>query len=288
MTTEGSNAITDLTGNPAPSPLIDADEPPEVIRPAPAADEQKTEPETTDETVDPKETQEEETRKQSRRQRKLERERDARVRAETRAEIAERELARVRTVQPTAEAEPSRDQFEDYESYLDARTEFRAKKTAQETLKAEREAQERTTSQTREQTEHQKQAEDWAKREKEYIAKNPDFEERVNPFVEGDLQEFSREARMLMVELGPEILDHLAQNPDVVDDIIKLSPLRQVAALGKIDLSAPDKGDETKKREPAPAPAKHVRQGSTAPASLSDDMGAYIEQRRKQGARWAR
>ena len=252
--------------------------------PATDADEQKTEPDATDENAD---------KKPSRRQRKLQHEREARAAAEARAEAAERALAEVRA--KTAPTEPKLEDFASEAQWLRACQKFDADQARQT-----QPAQSLDRSQAR-------MAEDWQEREKEFIAEVPTFEKDVAPFLKTEIEYFSQAAREKIVELGPEVLHYLATHPDEADDIIELSPRRQVAALGRIDVSKAvgptggDAGDEADEgaeevrsvpkppsRPEPPAPAKHTRQGSTVPAGLSDDMDAYIQQRRKQGARWAR
>jgi hypothetical protein len=296
MENDGINAA--LLSDPVPSPLVDADEPAAAkpkaagaqsaavkADPATDADEQKTDtPDATDENAD---------KKPSRRQRKLQMEREARSAAEARAEAAERALAEVR-----AKSAPTEPRLEDYDSeaqWLRACQRFDAQQAAQQAPRAEPVD-----------TGRQRMAEDWNEREKEFVAEVPTYERDVMAFVESEIGYFSQAAREEIVKLGPEVLHYLATNPDVADDIIELSPRRQVAALAKLDVSKAtgltdgdagdeDEGERVVQRAPKPAsrpeppaPARHTRQGSTAPAGLSDDMDAYVTQRRKQGARWAR
>lgn len=297
---ENSGINAELLSDPVSSPLVDADEPTTAkpkteggdtaakANPATDADEQKTDtPDATDENAD---------KKPSRRQRKLQIEREARSAAEARAEAAERQLAEVRA--KSAPTEPDRNSFDSDAEWLRACQKFDAQQASQV-----RPAESVDTS-------RQRIAEDWTERERDFVAEVPTYEKDVLGFVEKEIQYFSQAAREKIVELGPEVLHYLATNPDVADDIIELSPRRQVAALGQLDVSkagAPqggDAGDETDEDDVAapprraskpiasrpepPAPARHTRQGSSQPAGLSDDMDAYIAQRRKQGAVWAR
>lgn len=297
----GNNAA--LLGNPAVSPLIDADEPTTAkaevkADPAPAAEDNKADrPDATDENADPGDK---EHQKQSRRQRKLQIERDARIRAETRAEIAERALAeRAKAPAVTAVAEPKREDFDSDDAFLKAFIRHEAKQELAEGQKTEREAQQRREAQSKTQAAHQAVADEWTKLENDFKLKVPTFEDDIEDFLEADIGKFPPVTRQAIVEFGPEILHHLGTHPEVVAEILKLSPARQVAALGKIDVSGGPGSDADAEEEieaPAPRPrapeppppARHVRQGSSAPAGLSDDMDVYVQQRRKQGARWAR
>lgn len=300
MENSGNNA--ELLSDPVPSSLIDADEPATAkpkaegsnaaakADPAPVADAEKTDtPDATDENAET-----DEAKKPSRRQRKLQLEREARAAAEARAEAAERALMEVRA--KAAPAEPRIEDFASEAQWLRACQIYdREQASARQTQLAQ------TSDRTQERL-----AQDWLEREKDFVLDVPTYEKDVGEFVQREIQYFSQQAREEIVKLGPEVLHYLATNPDVADDIIELSPRRQVAALAKLDISkavgltdgdASDEGLEGARvpasksiasRPDAPPPARHTRQGSTQPAGLSDDMDAYIAQRRKQGARWAR
>lgn len=298
-----------LLSNPVPSSLIDHDEPAPAkaevkANPAPAAEDNKTDtPDATDENADPSgETPEQKAQKQSRRQRKLERERDARIRAETRAEMLERELQAVKAPKQVAaeSGEPKIDGINPktgvawtLDEYVAAASKYEADKRFDERQAADQKASQQRDAQTRASAAEQKVAEEWVKQEKELEARIPSYQEDVESFTEEYIPKLSMPVRQALAEFGPAVLHHLATHEDEVEAMLKLSPARQVAALGRIDATvkadaAPEQEPPSRRTPEPPAPARHVRQGSTQPAGLSDDMDAYIEQRRKQGARWAR
>lgn len=273
---------------------------PEETKPAPAAEEQKTEqPAAAEETAQPEETTEQqEAKKQSKFQRRLDRQKTARIQAETRAEIAEKRLAELEAQskpQPSGEKEPQRNDIDPktgaeytYEDYLRAVAKYDAKQETDKTLKAEREARQGKEKQGTEAARNEKLAKDWTEREKTFQSATKDYEETVMPFVDDELQSFSQQARMAIVEseVGPNLLHHLATHLEEAERIAGLSPNRQIAELGKLEekISAPPK-----KTTSAPAPITPVNGGKTASKDISKMSQEEYEQHRKsQGARWAR
>ena len=123
-----------------PQPLIDVDPP------APDAEEQKTEEtpspaaaaeETKPEAAETPEQQE--ARKQSRRARARERAAAELAAAQTEARLLREQLARLNShPQQEASGEPKREQFDDYETYLEKRAEWIADQKVEQRLKAER------------------------------------------------------------------------------------------------------------------------------------------------------
>lgn len=221
--------------------------------PASGAEEQKPEgdpgakpEETTQET-----TEQQEARKQSKFQRRLERQKTARIQAETELRITKERLASLeaQSQQKPESGEPQRDQFESYEAYIEARAEWRADQKVSERLKADREASQAREQQGQRAAGQEKVAQEWAKRESEFQKATPDYLEVVTPFVDadGELHQLSAAAKAAIVELGPEVLHHLAKNLDIVERIADLSPVRQVAEIGKLDVKA---------EKPAPKPSK--------------------------------
>jgi len=82
---------------------------------------------------------------------------------------------------------------------------------------------------------------------------------------------------------GPELAYHMAQHPEIAEELNKLTPVKAAIRLGRLEtaLAAPVAKSTTK----APAPISPIR---SAPARQTDlakaSMNDYIEMRRKQGA----
>ena len=262
-------------------------------QPAPGAEEQKPNPPPEGEA--PPETQAEtteqqEARKQSKFQRRLDRQKTARIEAETRAKIAEERLAKLeaQSQQQQGSDEPKEADFADYTQY----TRALAKYEAQQVVKAEREeaakAQQGKEKQQQANAVTEKVAKAWAEREASFQAATKDYEAVVQPFADEELQSFPMQTRMAIVEsdVGPALLYHLAQNPDVVERIADLSPVRQIAELGKLEtkLSMP-----ARKTTSAPAPASTTSGNRSVTQDLSKmSQAEYEAYRAKQGASWAR
>lgn len=270
------------------------------IPPAPDADEKKSDiPAATDDNAKAEETPEQqEAKKQSRRAAKREREIAAKAALETENRMLREQLARTAPKEPAAAAEsgePKREQFEDYEKYLEARADWRADQRVEAKLKAEREASQGREKQAKDSIASETTAKAWAEREKAFIATTKDYEEVVGAFVEDGLDSFSKGARELIVEseLGPQLLHHLGTHDDVAERIAKLSPNRQIVELGKLEDSLAPQSEQQaapKKVSSAPAPIKPVGQGRGSTNGYHDNMSdaEYKEWRSKNGARWAR
>lgn len=215
-----------------------------VETPAPATEETQVE-------------QESEEKKQSRFQRRLDRQKAARIAAETEARLLRERLAEVSKPAVT-DNEPTRDQFENYEDYVEARATWRAEQKAAELV--DKRLRDRDESDLRSKETQQTQAisNQWTKREEAYSDANPDYEDLVAPFVQEEMQQIDASARRAIVEsdLGPNILHYLAKNPDEAERIAELSPLRQVAEIGKLEVivSKP----QPKKASNAPEPITPV------------------------------
>lgn len=263
--------------------------------PAAAAEDKKPEPNEGDPPAS-ETTEQQEARKQSKFQRRLERQKTARIQAETEARLLRE---RVATLEAQSQAkpgtgEPQRDQFESYEAYIEARADWRADQKVKEALDADRKASQAREQQGRQSQGMEQVAQSWTKRETEFQATAKDYLDVVTPFVEEDLGSFSQPARAAIVEsdIGPQVLYHLAQNPDEAERIAALSPVRQVAELGKIEVSL-SKAAETPapaKVSKAPAPITPVKSGRSTVQGFNDNMSdaEYREWRKNHGARWAR
>lgn len=273
-----------------PQPLIDVDPP------APVADDKKPDevkeepaPPADDKTGNAETPEQAEEKRQSRRARARERAAAELAAAQTEARLLRERLASFeKPVQKDESAEPKREQFEDYEAYLERRAEWIADQKVEQRLNAERQQRESAERQNTAKTQQERVAQDWGKRESEFIKKTPDYVETVTPFVEQEIGVLSDPARQAIIESGPQVLHHLATHPDEVERIAALSPLRQSAEILKLEESV---SKPAPARLPtAPDPIKPVPQGRNAPAGYSDNMSTdeYKAWRKTQGATWAR
>ena len=211
----------------------------------------------------------------------------ARHEAERRAAEAERQLAEFRAAkqqEPAAPAgKPALDQFQDYDSYVEAVAEWRAG----EAVRAALSANEQKTQAAAQAAQNKQRTESWAKNQAAVRQAIPDYDEVVGlsevvvaPHVTDTILESDR---------GPEVAYYLAQHPEKADQINGLSPIAAARAIGRIEASLPELPVAARISK-APAPIKPVSASSSAPIGISDDMSteAYRAARAKQGAWWAR
>jgi hypothetical protein len=264
----------------------------EAHQPAPGAEDQKPVPATPEDTVEAQQEtpEQQEAKKQSKFQRRLDRQKTARIAAETETKLLRERLEKLESQpkQSQETGEPKREDFQDYETFLRAVVKYDAKQISDQTLKADRDAQQGKEKQQQAAAGSENLAKAWAERETTFQAANKDYETVVQSFAEDELQTFSQPARMAIVESdsGPALLYFLAKNPDEAERIADLSPVRQIAELGKLEgkVSMP-----AKKTTSAPAPASTTSGGKTASKDLSKmSQTEYEAHRKSQGARWAR
>lgn len=261
-----------------------------VPEPAPVADEQKTKP---PEGEDPpvETTEQVEAKKQSRFQRRLDAQKSARVAAETETKLLREQIAKLEAQSKPNQApvEPQRDQFESLEDYLKAVAKHESAQLVQQEIKKDREERQAQENKGKVSASEAKIAQQWQERETAFIAMTPDYSEVVQAYISEDVNALSDMARRSILEsdVGPQLLVHLAKNPDDAERIADLSPARQVAELGKLELKMPA---VQRKTSAAPAPIKPVNGGRSASGGLSDNdsQAEYEAKRKTQGARWAR
>lgn len=260
--------------------------------PAPGAEEQKPIPAATDENAEVVETPEQqEAHKQSKFQRRLDRQKSARVAAETETRLLREQLAKLEAQsKPAGPAEPQLDQFETLADYNRAVAKHEAQQIVDKALKADHETRSQQENQSRVTASEGQIAKDWQEREAAFQAQNKDYQDVVMSLVDdGEIASLSEVARrsILESEVGPQVLYHLARNPEDAERIAELSPARQVAELGKLELKM---SPVVRKTSAAPAPIKTVSQGRSAAQGYSDNWSdaEYREWRKGHGARWAR
>lgn len=260
-----------------------------VEEPAAVVDEQNTEqvvegsestPESTEaETTKPEPPPETEEQKRSKYQRRIDRKNAEIAAARTEARLYKERLEQLevqaRPQQQRAAGAPTLDQFDNFEDYMSARVAFEAEKVVETRLsrvqqaEAARKAQE---AQSRVLT-------SWQDKQAAAADKYTDFEEVVGESDAPVTQAMSQ--AIVESDFGADIAYYLAQHPDEAKAIAQLSPIRQVAAIGKLEtvVSAPP----AKKVTQAPAPI--VPTGSKAkadkdPSAMTD--AEFAQWRKRQ------
>ncbi len=215
-------------------------------------------PETEEETTEPPETEEQ---KRSKFQRRLDRQKAARVAAETETRLLKQRVAELeaRSTPQEVSTEPQIAQFETADEYAKAMKEW-ATKQAGETIKQreQREQQERyERSRSESLTNFQERLEDARDKYSDYDTvaggNHPVTQAMADAITESDI--------------GPDVAYFLGKNPKEATRIAQLSPLRQIAEIGRLEakiLAEP----AVIKTSSAPEPIRPVR--PTGKARITD------------------
>lgn len=246
--------------------------------PAPVADAENTVPEKTPEEV-AAEAKADEHKKLSRRERQRQRDRDVHIAEKATLEAENRMLKEQlhgrAPPQEQVDAEPKREDFEDIFEYQRAVTKYDARQETERLLKQEREDRQGKDRQSTAAQADAERARNWQKREAEYAKANPDYEERVTEFLDsGAMEAFGKGSREYVVESGPALVDYLATHPEDAERIAVLSPLRQIAELGKLEIKlekAPPKPSA------APAPARPIATARSSGKDINKMSAKEIE-----------
>lgn len=162
---------------------------------------------------------------------------------------------------------PKREDFDDYEQYIEARSEYVAdKKIAEREAKREQEARQKS----------------WTQRVKEAAKEIPDIEDILRNS-DAPLTPAMSDA-IMDSDIGPKLAHYLDQNPDEAQRIADLKPVAQVKELTKLEdkLKAPP---SPKPASNAPEPITPVGQKASAASdepSDKDDINAWMKKREKQ------
>jgi hypothetical protein len=194
-----------------------------------------------------------------------ERERQARIELENKLKDME---AKLKPAPQAAEADPKPkpEQFSDMFEYAEALSEWTADKRIKEEKAKE-------TAQKVEQ-ERQKTMDTWSNRVNDFREKTPDFDDLVGS---ADVT-VSNEVRDAIFEsdLGPQILYHLAENPDVAKKLQSMSAISALRMIGKLeakfeDAPAPTPKETVVKTSKAPPPIKPIKASANGPVTELDD-----------------
>lgn len=178
--------------------------------------------------------------------------------------------------QPSVNAKPVLEDFNSYEEFTEALTDWKATQTVQSVLQ-QREAAEAAARAQREQAER---AQTWQQRASEASTKFADFHSvALNP----DLPVSPAMADVIQsVENGPDVLYHLGKNPAEAARIAALPPTQAAFALGSLAASLKTPARQTPK--PVPQPINPLAGGNAAPTTDPDQMevGDWVAWRRAQ------
>lgn len=194
-----------------------------------------------------------------------ERERQARVELENKVKELESKLAPPKAEPTEADPKPKPEQFSDMFEYAEALSEWTAdKRIREEKVKEE---------QRRAEGERQKVLDTWANRVNDFRSKTPDFDDMVGS---ADVT-VSNEVRDAIFEsdVGPQILYHLAENPDVAKKLSGLTPIGAIRLIGKLEAQLEGPKAEAPQKEPvvkskAPAPITPIKGNAAAPVTDLD------------------
>lgn len=181
-------------------------------------------------------------------------------------------------------AKPTADKFTNYEDFIEALTDWKAKQVVT-TREAERAAAEKART----------LATTWEQRANEFRSKTPDYLDVVGnsdvPLRQSVLEGIQES------EVGPQLAYHLAKNPDVAARLNQLPEGAAMRELGRLEASLTAASAPAPAPAPAPAarttnappPVKPVAQTAAGVQPLEKlSMDEYIKQRKAQGASWAR
>ena len=195
-----------------------------------------------------------------------ERERQARLELENKVKELEGKLSPPPQEPTEADPKPKPEQFSDMFEYAEALSEWTADKRIREE-KAKEAAQ-------RAEQERQKTMDTWSNRVNDFRSKTPDFDEMVGS---ADVV-VSNEVRDAIFEsdVGPQILYHLAENPDVAKKLQGMTAIGALRMIGKLEAKFEEPAQPQTQRETAvktskaPPPINPIRATAGGPVTDLD------------------
>lgn len=182
-------------------------------------------------------------------------------------------------VKPEETKAPSRDDFDNYEDYLDARADY----LAEQKVKSYQENQKKEEAARKRQEQQDKLLSNWEASKDKAREKYTDFDDVLSND-DAPLTETMAYA-LMESEYGADIGYHLGKNPEEAQRIASLSPARQAAELGKLELQISTKPNKPKSSK-APEPIETVSgsSGGESKPSDNDDIDTWMK---KENARLA-
>ena len=190
------------------------------------------------------------------------REREAREALEARLRDLESKANPVKD-EPKFDEEPKPEQFTDMYEYAKALTDYKVDQRLQEEKQKE--------AVVKAEAERQKVINTWAKRVEAAKTEMPDFEAMVGS---ADVV-VSNEVRDAIFEsdVGPRILYHLAENPEVAEKLQGMTLTRALATIGKLEAQFEKTEPQTKPavgKSKAPAPINPIKASANGPITDLD------------------
>lgn len=179
---------------------------------------------------------------------------------------------------PGIDREPTDADFpNDFFAYERALTAWNTRQAVREEINRERE----TATQRAQRELHTERIEAYEEHAETVRERIPDFDKVIRSAK--DVTVKPAVVDELLASEKPALLQyHLAKNPDLVRDLNAMSPRELAKAIGRLEATVHlPRGKQATEASPPPAQVK----GGAAPAFdpfKSDDMGAYVEWRRKQ------
>lgn len=249
-----------------------ADSPSEAVADAPEASEPVAETEQSEpneaETAKPQEERKQNpklekrfseiTKQREEARQEAQREREARQALEARLQALEKQSAPQQTQAQSVEQEPQPHQFTDAFEYAKALTDYRVEQhLAQEKARQ---------AEAAAQAERQQVITQWTKKVEAAKAEMPDFDEMVQSASDVIIPDHVRDA-MMESDVGPKLLYHFAENPEIARSIAAMPPIKALREIGKLEakFEAPKQAEKPPvARSKAPEPIQPIRANGKA------------------------
>jgi len=196
--------------------------------------------------------------------------------AELTAQLRQRERELEDARKPVQqEAVPKREDFDDYEAYVEARAEYKAVQAAEKRIQ-EVEVRQREAAERREAESYQQSFEEARSTAYERgVEAYPDFEE-VTTADDLAISPAMAEA-ILSSDKAHELWYHLGKHPEIAERIAGLPPVQQGRELGKLEATL-----SGKKVSAAPKPTTSVQGRGSNQNGLSDNLSLDEWMKRRQ------
>lgn len=218
------------------------------------------------ETTKPQETEEQ---KRSKYQRRIDRKNADIAAARTEARMYKERLEQLEAQRNPQQRDevPTLDKFDNFDDYMAARVAYETEKVVESRLSKvqQQEAQRKAVEA------HQSVMTSWQDKQAAAVDKYPDFADVVGESEAPTTPQMSQ--AIIESDAGADILYYLAQHPDEAKAIARLSPIRQITEIGKLEI----KVSTPVVRKPSETPPPVTPVGAKAKAERDPDKMPYKE-----------